>query len=69
MDGWERSLKEEEETRGERKRQEKGEVEKPCQEMLRFCSVYLQVVINVPKRWMILGFVYLSGQIYLINWI
>jgi len=33
--------------------------------MLRFCSVYLQVVINVPKGWMVPGFVCLSGQLYL----
>jgi len=62
-------LKEEEETRGERRRQGGGEGEKPWQVMLRFCSVYLQVVINVPKGWMVLGFVCLSGQLYLINWI
>jgi len=39
------------------------------QVMLRFCSVYLQVVINVHKGWMVAGFVCLSGQLYLINWI
>jgi len=33
-------LKEEEETRGERRRQGGGEGEKPWQVMLRFCSVY-----------------------------
>jgi len=38
-------------------------------EKKRFCSVYLQVVINVPKGWMVLGFVCLSGQLYLINWV
>jgi len=37
--------------------------------MLRFCSVYLQVVINVPKGWMVPGFVCLSGQLYLTNWV
>jgi len=42
-------LKEEEETRGERRRQGRGKGEKPWQVMLRFCSVYLQVVINVFK--------------------
>jgi len=36
--------------------------------MLRFCSVYLQVVINVPKGSMVPG-VSLSGQLYLINWV
>jgi len=36
--------------------------------MLRFCSVYLQVVINVLKGWMVLDFVCLSGQLYLTNW-
>jgi len=36
--------------------------------MLRFCSVYLQVVINVLKGWMVLSFVCLGGQLYLINW-
>jgi len=56
-------------TRGERKKQEEEEREKSWQVMLRFCSVYLQVVINVPKGWMVLGFVCLSGQLYLINWI
>ncbi len=68
-DGQERSLKEEEETRTERKRQERGEREKPWQVMLRICSVYLQVVINVLKGWMVPGFVCLSGQLYLINWV
>jgi len=68
-EGWAgESLKEEEETRG-KGGQERGEGEKPWQVMLRFCSVYLQVVINVPKRWMVPGFVCLSGQLYLINWI
>jgi len=65
-DGRERSLKEEEETGTER---EKRGGEKPWQVMLRFCSVYLQVVINVLKEWMVLGFVCLGGQLYLINWI
>jgi len=65
-------LKEEEETRGERKRQ--GEKQRSFgrtrwQEMLRFCSVYLQVVTNVLKGWMVPGFVCLSGQLCLINWI
>jgi len=64
-----RGLKEEEETRMGRKRQETERGEKPWQVMLRFCSVYLQVVINVPKGWMVLGFVCLSGQLYLTNWI
>jgi len=39
------------------------------QVMLRFCSVYLQVVINVLKGWMVPGFVCLSGQLYLISWV
>jgi len=34
-------------------------------EKKRFCSVYLQVVINVLKGWMVLGFVCLGGQLYL----
>jgi len=66
-DGRERRLKEEEETRTER-RDRGGEGEKPWQVMLRFYSVYLQV-INVLKGWMVLGFVCLSGQLYLTNWI
>jgi len=48
----ERSLKEEEETRGKGETG-RGEGEKPRQVKLRFCSVYLQVVINVPKGWMV----------------
>ena len=56
-------MKEEEETR----REKRGE--KPWQVMLRFCSVYLQVVINVLKGWIVSGFVCLSGQLYLINWV
>jgi len=36
---------------------------------LRFCSVYLQVVINVPKGWMVKHFLCLSGQLYLMNWV
>jgi len=44
-------------------------VEKPWQVMLRFCYVYLHFVINVPKGWMVLGFVCLSGQLYLTNWV
>jgi len=35
---------------------------------LRFCPVYLQVVFNVFKEWMVLGFVCLGEQLYLINW-
>jgi len=64
-------LKKEEETRRERKRQDRdGERgEKPWQVMLRFCSVYLQVVINVLKGWMVPGFVCFNGQLYLINWV
>jgi len=38
-------------------------------QMLRFRSVYLQVVINVLKGWMVPGFVCLSGQLYLTNWV
>jgi len=52
-----------------KRKEERGEGEKPWQVMLRVCSVYLQVVINVPKGWMVPGFVCLSGQLYLINWI
>jgi len=36
---------------------------------LRFCTVYLQVVVNVLKGCMVPGFVCLSGLLYLINWI
>jgi len=61
-------LKEEEETRTE-KRDRRGEDEKPWQVMLRFCSMYLQVVINVPKGLMVPGFVCLSGQLYLTIWV
>jgi len=67
-------LKEEEETRGERRRQGTGEGLRSrgrtrWQVMLRFCSVYLQVVINVLKGWIVPGTVCLSGQLYLTNWI
>jgi len=31
--------------------------------------VYLLVVIDVLKGWKVLGFVCLSGQLYLINWV
>jgi len=37
--------------------------------MLRFHSVYSQVVINVPKGWVVLGFVCLGGQLHLTNWV
>jgi len=46
---------------------EEGHREKPWQVMLRFCSVYLQVVINVLEGWILLDFVCLGGQLYLIN--
>jgi len=63
----------EEETRTERKRQEgeKGReaVAGRWRLTLKFCSVYLQVVINVLKGWMVQGFVCLSGQLYLTNWV
>jgi len=36
---------------------------------LRSRSVYLQAVINVLKGWMVPGFVCLSGQLYLTNWV
>jgi len=36
---------------------------------LRFCSVYLHVVINVSKGWMVPGFVCLGGKLYLMKWI
>jgi len=52
----ERCLKEEEEIRGKGETG-RGEGEKPRQVRLRFCSVYLQVLINVPKGWMVPGFV------------
>jgi len=66
-------LKKEEESKGERRRQE-GERERShgrtrWQAMLRFCSVYLQVVINVLKGWIVPGFVCLGGQLYLTNWV
>jgi len=56
-DGQERSLKKVEETEIERRKRQEGEGKKPWQVTLRFCSVYLQVVINVLKGWMVLGFV------------
>ena len=62
-------MKEEEELGEKGGDKERREGEKPWQVMLRFCSVYLQVVINVPKGWVVPGFVCLSGQLYLINWI
>jgi len=43
-------------------------VERTRKLTLRFCSVYLQVVINDLKGWMVLGSVCLGGQLYLINW-
>jgi len=43
-----------------------GEGETPWLVTLRFHSVYLQV-INVFKGWIVLGFVCLCGQLYLIN--
>jgi len=47
---------------GDWKRREEIEGrENPWQVMLRVCAVYLQVVINVPKGWMVPGFVCLSG--------
>jgi len=52
-----------------KERQERGEGKKPWQVMLRFCSVCLQVVINVLKGWMVPGYVCLSGQLYLTNWV
>jgi len=36
---------------------------------IRFRSVYLQVVINVLRGWVVLGFVCLSGQLYLTGWV
>jgi len=57
----------------ERKKRQEGEREERSQDRtiwqvtLRLCSVYLQVVINVPKGWMVPGFECLSGQLYLIN--
>jgi len=55
---------------GDKKRETGGgEGEKPWQVMLRFCSMYLQVVINILKGWMVPGFVCLSGQLYFINWV
>jgi len=48
---------------------EEGKGEKPWQVMLRFSSMYLMVVINVLKGWMVLGFVCLGGQLYFINWV
>ncbi len=62
-------MKEEEETKGERKRRGTERGEKPWQVMLRLCSVYLQVVIDVLKGWIVPDFVCLSGQLYLSNWI
>jgi len=62
-------LKEEEETGTERKKRLEGEGEKPWQRTSRFRSVYLQVVINVLKGWMVLGFVCLGRKLYYISWI
>jgi len=66
-------LKEEEETgtkREEERREEGGETMAGQWRLTyRSRSVYLQVVINVPKGWMVPGFVCLSGQLYLTNWI
>jgi len=46
-----------------------GEGEKSWHMTIRFCSVYLQVVINDVKGWMVLGSVCLGGQLDLINWV
>jgi len=66
-------LKEEEETgierRRDRKEREREAVAGQWRLTLRFCSAYLQVVINVLKGWMVLGFVCLGGQLYPINWV
>jgi len=67
-DGQEKSLKEEEKTRLEEGERESS-WETIWKETLRFCSVYLQVVINILKGWMVLGFVCLGGQLYLIIWV
>jgi len=59
----EKSLKEEVETGMERReRSKEREGEKPWQVTSRFCSVCLQVVINVLMGWMVLGFVCFDGQ-------
>jgi len=60
------SFKEEEELE-EKGETGRGEGEKPLQVTLRFCSVYLLVFTNFPKRRMMLGFVSLNGHLYLIN--
>jgi len=71
-DGREKTLKEEEETGTERKKRQRGQGERPGQDNmagdLRFHAAPLQVVTNVPKGWMVLGFVCLGGQLYLTNW-
>jgi len=36
---------------------------------LRFHAAPFQVVTNVLKGWMVLGFVCLGGQLYLTNWV
>jgi len=61
-DGRERSLKEEEET-GRERGEIGGTEERKWKLMLRLYSVCLQVVINVLKGWMCMGFVCLSGQL------
>jgi len=53
--------------RGGEEEKERGE--KPWLVMLRFFSVYLKIVINVLKGWIVPGFACLSGQLYLTNWI
>jgi len=73
-EGWAgESLKEEEETREKEETGGRGGLRSRgrtrWQVMLRFCSVYLQVVINILKGWMVPGFVCLSEQLYLINWV
>jgi len=65
--------KRKEEKGRERKRQERRQKgERSCgrtiwRVMLRFHAVPLQVVTNVLKGWMVLDFVCLGGQLYLIN--
>jgi len=54
-----------EETRGKRRDRKRRGLEAMAGDV----KVYLQVVINAPKGWMVPGFVCLSGRLYLTNWV
>jgi len=66
-------LKEKEETGTEMGKRQR-ERERSCgrtiwRVTLRFHAAPLQVVTNVSKGWMVLGFAGVGGQLYLINWV